>query len=136
MALILSYPLENSPDYAHFNVVHKSLPIPFFGRFLKIEFFDFEMSFDPDPAKKHIHYFHNKANMWVGSKKLDHYPPQESNLVFEGPGVIVFHVCCFGFSRLTDDQLNTPFGRAELFKNIIPIAPFHIYNEGQSAAED
>jgi len=107
---------ENSPDYAHFNVIHKDLPIPFFGRFLRIEFFDFAMTFDKDPTKHHLHYFHNKANMWCLNRKLDKYPPQETNLTFEGPGVIIFH-------------LDTPFGKAELYKNIIPISPFHVYNE-------
>lgn len=50
------------------------------------------MTFDPDPAKKHMHYFHNKARMWFLNKRLDNYPPQVSDLVFEGPGIIVFHV--------------------------------------------
>jgi len=113
---------ENSPDYAHFNVLHKPLPIPFFGRYLKIEFFDFALTFDPDPAKSHMHYFHNKANMWFGSKKLDNYPPQETNLTFEGPAVIIFH-------------LNTPFGKAELYKNILPVDTFHVYNEDHWFAE-
>eukprot|EP01127_Copromyxa_protea_P001892 TRINITY_DN1179_c1_g1_i1.p1 TRINITY_DN1179_c1_g1~~TRINITY_DN1179_c1_g1_i1.p1 ORF type:complete len:393 (+),score=78.99 TRINITY_DN1179_c1_g1_i1:42-1220(+) len=107
---------ENSPDYAHFNVLHKNLPIPFFGRFLKIEFFDLNMSFDSDPKKHHIHYFHNKAQMWFLNKKLDNYPPQVTDLIFEGPAIINF-------------QLSSPFGKIELIKTLIPIAPFHVYNE-------
>eukprot|EP01126_Amoeba_proteus_P010424 TRINITY_DN1405_c0_g1_i7.p1 TRINITY_DN1405_c0_g1~~TRINITY_DN1405_c0_g1_i7.p1 ORF type:complete len:396 (-),score=63.53 TRINITY_DN1405_c0_g1_i7:175-1362(-) len=113
---------ENSPDYPHFNVVHKPLPIPFFGKFLRIEFFDFSLTFDKDPAKEHIHYFHNKANMYFLDKKLDGYPPQATDLTFEGPSVVIFH-------------LNTLFGKAELYKNILPIAPFQTYCEDHWFAE-
>jgi len=113
---------ENSPDYAHFNVLHKPLPIPFFGKFFEIDFFDLAMTFDPDPTKHHVHYFHNKANMVFMGKKLDNYPPQVTDLMFEGPSLICF-------------TLNTVYGKAQLFKNLLPVGPFHTYNEDHWFAE-
>jgi len=44
-------------------------------------------------------------------------------LFFEGPGVVVFH-------------LDTPFGKAELYKNILALAPFHTYSEDHWFAEN
>jgi len=111
---------ENSPDYFHFSTLHKQLPGWSFWNLFTLRFTDFNMTFDE--KKHHIHYFENKAHLYLFDKIPVPTGPQYSRLVFEGPGVVTFN-------------LHSMFGMVQLYKTILPVGEFKTYCEDRIYAE-
>jgi cholesterol 7-dehydrogenase len=113
---------ENSPDYFHFNYLHRTLPVPLIGKYFIVKH-ETQLYFPEDKPMKHISYFDNFAEIWPFDKFRIAASRQKTVVTFEGPSIVHF-------------QIETPLGGVHLYKTLLPVEPFKLYTEDRWYVED
>jgi len=102
--------IANSPDYVHFNTLHNKIRFHPWIDWLTDSFINLHYEtrmFSREGDEKHHLYFNNHATTSVFGVKLASLS-QMTEVNFEGPGLIHFHVV-------------TPLGAVHLFKTLLPL---------------
>ena len=105
----------NSPDYAHFNVLHAYLPLPLLGPILQLRHSCLAETATERSAPQQYFFFTERVKFYLFARweiPLGIFGRTSAHVQFEGPGVVHF-------------EFKTAFGSIHQVKTITPVGPLN-----------